>query len=204
LATLPGYQLHLTQVIAIGPGEPAQHIHRDQWAFDFFSFPKGYEVQCNTIWAMTDFTEQNGATRVIPGSNRFDDKLRFKAEDTIPAAMTKGSVLFYSGSVYHGGGANRSSETRIGINLTYNLSWLRQEENQYLAVPMEVAHTLPVELLRLMGYQRGAYALGYVGDLLDPLQVVRPEIQNLGLGRLENTLERLKKPHGDRVEQKRD
>jgi hypothetical protein len=55
-----------------------------------------------------------------------------------------------------------------------------------------------------MGYQRGAYALGYVGDLLDPLQVVRPEIQNLGLGRLENTLERLKKPHGDRVEQKRD
>jgi ectoine hydroxylase-related dioxygenase (phytanoyl-CoA dioxygenase family) len=198
------YQLHLTQVIAIGPGEPAQQIHRDQWAFDFFSFPKGYEVQCNTIWAMTDFTEQNGATRVVPGSNRFDDKLRFKEEDIIPAAMTKGSVLFYSGSVYHGGGANRSTETRIGINLTYNLSWLRQEENQYLAVPMEVARTLPVELLRLMGYQRGAYALGYVGDLLDPLQVVRPEIQDLGLGHLENTLERLKKPHGDRVEQKRD
>src|SRR5262249_53001991 len=49
------YQLHLTQVISIGPGEPAQTIHRDQWAFDFFSFPKGYEVQCNTIWAMTDF-----------------------------------------------------------------------------------------------------------------------------------------------------
>jgi ectoine hydroxylase-related dioxygenase (phytanoyl-CoA dioxygenase family) len=136
---------------------------------------------------MTDFTEQNGSTRVIPGSNRFDDKLRFKEEDTIPAEMTKGSVLFYSGSVYHGGGANRSSETRIGINLTYNLSWLRQEENQYLAVPMEVARTLPVELLRLMGCQRGAYALGYVGDLLDPLQVVRPEIQNLGLGHLENT-----------------
>jgi hypothetical protein len=198
------YQLHLTQVIAIGPGEPAQQIHRDQWAFDFFSFPRGYEVQCNTIWALTDFTEQNGATRVIPGSNRFDDKLRFREEDTIPAEMTKGSVLFYSGSVYHGGGGNRSSETRIGINLTYNLSWLRQEENQYLAVPMEVARTLPVELLRLMGYQRGAYALGYVGDLLDPLQVVRPDIQNLGFGHLENTLERLKKPHGDRVEQKRD
>jgi hypothetical protein len=81
---------------------------------------------------------------------------------------------------------------------------LRQEENQYLAVQMEVARTLPVELLRLMGCQRGAYALGYVGDLLDPLQVVRPEIQNLGLGHLENTLERLKKPHSDRVEQKRD
>src|SRR5450755_2310909 len=119
------FQLHLTQVIAIGPGEPAQPIHRDQWAFDFFPFPKGYEVQCNTIWAMTDFTEENGATRVIPGSNHFDDRLQFKVEDTEPAEMRKGSVLFYNGSVYHGGGANRSDDTRIGLNITYNLSWLR-------------------------------------------------------------------------------
>ncbi|MGZ5937318.1 MAG: phytanoyl-CoA dioxygenase family protein, partial [Rhizomicrobium sp.] len=123
------FQLHLTQVIAIGPGEPMQTIHRDQWAFDFFSFPKGYEVQCNTIWAMTDFTEENGATRVIPGSNHYEDKLKFEEKDTVPAEMTKGSVLLYTGSVYHGGGANRSDTTRIGINITYNLSWLRQEEN---------------------------------------------------------------------------
>src|SRR5215472_4684581 len=163
LAHATSYQLHLTQVIAIGPGEPAQTIHRDQWAFDFFSFPTGFEVQCNTIWAMTDFNELNGATRVIPGSNRFDDKMRFKEEETIPAEMTRGSVLFYGGSVYHGGGANRSGQTRTGINITYNLSWLRQEENQYLACPPEIARTLPVGLLRLMGYQLGAYALGYVG-----------------------------------------
>src|SRR5262249_9558096 len=65
------FQLHLTQVIAIGPDEPAQMVHRDQWAYDFFPFPKGYEAQCNTIWAMTDFTAENGATRVIPGSNHF-------------------------------------------------------------------------------------------------------------------------------------
>ena len=183
LAHATSFQLHLPQVIAIGPGEPAQAIHRDQWAFDFFRFPRGFEVQCNTIWAMTDFTELNGATRLIPGSNRFDDKLRFKEEDTVAAEMTKGSVLFYSGSVYHGGGANRSADTRVGINITYNLSWLRQEENQYLAVPLEVARTLPVELLRLMGYQRGAYALGYVGDLLDPIQIVRPDLPaGIGLG----------------------
>ncbi len=195
LAHATSFQLHLTQVIAIGPGEPAQTIHRDQWAFDFFSFPKGYEVQCNTIWAMTDFTECNGATRVIPGSNQFDDKLRFKEEDTIPAEMTKGSVLFYSGSVYHGGGANRSGQTRMGINITYNLSWLRQEENQYLAVPLEIARTLPLDLLRLMGYQRGAYALGYVGDLLDPIQIARPDlnIKNTGLGDAQATTEKLKK-----------
>ena len=198
------YQLHLTQVITIGPGEPAQQIHRDQWAFDFFSFPKGYEVQCNTIWAMTDFTERNGATRVIPGSNRLDDKLRFEEADSIPAEMSKGSVLFYSGSVYHGGGANHSSESRIGINLTYNLSWLRQEENQYLAVPPEVAKTLPVELLRLMGYQMGAYALGYVGDTMDPISTVRPDINHFGLGYQQGTVEKLKKQKHEMWEQKRE
>ena len=189
------FQLHLTQVIAIGAGEPAQPIHRDQWAFDFFPFPKGYDVQCNTIWAMTDFTEENGATRVIPGSNLFDDKLKFKTEDSIAASMTKGSVLLYSGSVYHGGGANLSHTTRVGLNITYNVSWLRQEENQYLSVPFEIARTLPVELLRLIGYQRGAYALGYVDDLRDPIEVIRPDLKKVGLGDLASTqsaAERLK------------
>jgi ectoine hydroxylase-related dioxygenase (phytanoyl-CoA dioxygenase family) len=182
LAHAMSFQLHLTQVIAIGPGEPAQPIHRDQWAFDFFPFPKGFEVQCNTLWALTDFTEQNGATRVIPGSNHFEDKLQFKEKDSVPAEMTKGSVLLYTGAVYHGGGANRSEATRVGINITYNVSWLRQEENQYLSVPLEVARTLPVDLLRLMGYARGAYALGYVDDLRDPIEVVRPDLRRAGLG----------------------
>lgn len=180
LAHATSFQLHLTQVIAIGPGEPAQAIHRDQWAFDFYAFPKGYDVQCNTIWALTDFTEQNGATRVIPGSNRFEDRMQFEEKDTIPAEMSKGSILFYSGSVYHGGGANRSDRTRYGLNITYNLSWLRQEENQYLATPLDVARTLPVDLLRLMGYRLGAYALGYVDDLRDPIEIVRPELKRDG------------------------
>lgn len=141
---------------------------------------------------MTDFTERNGATRVIPGSNHFDDGRRFKEEDTVPAEMAKGSVLFYTGSIYHGGGANRSGQVRYGINITYNLSWLRKEENQYLAVPLEIARTLPVELLRLMGYSRGAYALGYVDDLRDPIEVVRPELGKSGLGNLDAVQEKLR------------
>jgi len=186
------FQLHLTQVIAIGPGETAQAIHRDQWAFDFFPFPRGYEVQCNTLWAMTDFTETNGATRVIPGSHLLEDRLEFTQADTEPAAMEQGSVLLYTGSLYHGGGANRSDAVRLGLNITYNLAWLRQEENQYLSVPHEIARELPESLLRLMGYAQGAYALGYVDDLRDPIEVVRPELSKTGFGDLADAQERLR------------
>jgi len=186
LSEATSFHLHLTQVIAIGPGEPAQQIHRDQWAFDFFPFPRGYEVQCNTIWAMTDFTEANGATRVIPGSHRLEDRRQFEVEDTEPAEMEAGSVLFYTGALYHGAGANVSDGVRYGLNVTYAVSWLRQEENQYLSCPFEIARTLPDDLLRLMGYQRGAYALGYVDDLRDPLDALRgrTEVMNT-LGDLE-------------------
>jgi ectoine hydroxylase-related dioxygenase (phytanoyl-CoA dioxygenase family) len=183
LSHATNYQLHLTQMISIGPGEPAQPVHRDQWAWDFFPFPSGYEVQCNTIWAMNDFTAENGATRVIPGSNKLADKLQFKDSDTVPAEMPAGSVVFYTGSLYHGGGANRSDHVRYGLNLTYTLGWLRQEENQYLSVPHDVARTLPDSLLKLMGYTRGSYALGYVDDIRDPLDALRGrKRQEIALG----------------------
>lgn len=187
LSHATSYQLHLTQVIAIGPGETSQPIHRDQWAFDFFPFPNGYEVQCNTLWAMTDFTEENGATRVIPGSNHHEDKLQYTEADTIAAEMPKGSVLVYTGALYHGGGANRSDAVRAGVNITYNVSWLRQEENQYLSVPIEVAKTFDEDLQRLMGYARGAYALGYVDDLRDPIEVLRPEAGRTGFGDVDSS-----------------
>ena len=193
LARATTFQLHLTQIIAIGPGEPAQLIHRDQWAFDFFPFPRGYEVQCNTIWAMTDFTEENGATRLIPASHLFEDRRDLTPDDTEPAIMPAGSVLFYTGALYHGAGANKSSETRYGVNITYAVSWLRQEENQYLAVPQDIARTLPKPLLRLIGYARGAYALGYVDDMRDPLDVLLgTDTDHSGLGDLKATAERIR------------
>jgi ectoine hydroxylase-related dioxygenase (phytanoyl-CoA dioxygenase family) len=107
---------------------------------------------------------------VIVGSHLWeDDPPEVDAALTTGAVMRKGSVLLYTGSVYHGGGANRSDVHRIGINVGYSLGWLRQEENQYLACPPEIARTLPEGLLRLMGYQRGSVALGYVDDLREPL-----------------------------------
>jgi ectoine hydroxylase-related dioxygenase (phytanoyl-CoA dioxygenase family) len=184
LAHATSVQLHLTQLIAIEPGQPAQPIHRDQWAYDFFSFPADVDVQVSTMWAFDDFTERNGATRVIPDSHRAEDKLRFCTDDSVPAEMAKGSVLLYTGSLYHGGGANQSDAVRRGCNIDYNVSWLRQEENQYLATPFDVARELPDDLLRLMGYARGAYALGYVGDLCDPLDVLRGTSGMRGFGEL--------------------
>ena len=104
------FQVHLTQIISIGPDSPGQSIHRDEWAFDFFPFPSDVHPQCNTIWAMTDFTAENGATRVIPGSQEWPVARDHDVRETVPAEMSKGSCLLYTGKVYHGGGANRSTQ----------------------------------------------------------------------------------------------
>lgn len=162
------FQLHLTQIIAIGPGSVAQPLHRDQWCFDFFPFPADMDVEVSTIWALDDFTEENGATRVIPGS-MFDPKEACAdVHRTLPAVMPKGSVVLYSGRTIHGGGANRSDRIRRALNVDYVLGWLRQEENQYLSCPPDVARTLPEHVQKLAGYTMGAYALGYVDDVRDP------------------------------------
>jgi hypothetical protein len=167
------FQLHLTQAITIGPGSEPQHLHRDQWCFDFFPFPPDIDVELGTMWAVSDFTEANGATRIVPDSHLSDDPRSFTPADTEPAEMPRGSVVLYSGRTVHGGGANTTDADRTGVNVDYVLGWLRQEENQYLAVPPEVARRLPERIQRLMGYGLGAYALGYVDDLRDPLDVLR-------------------------------
>ncbi len=174
------FQLHLTEVITVEPGSPGQFIHRDQWAFEC-PFPRGYEVMCNTMWALTPFTGANGATRLIPASNHFEDGRLFEETDTEPAEMARGSVLIYTGSLYHGGGANRTETPRSGINITYSSAWLRQEENQYLSVPLDLARTLDNDFLRLIGYDRAGFGLGTWGDRLDPLTFVKPDEGSTGI-----------------------
>jgi ectoine hydroxylase-related dioxygenase (phytanoyl-CoA dioxygenase family) len=165
-------QLHTTQIISISPGETQQKLHRDQMAFDFFPFPPDYHVQCNTLWALTDFTIENGATHLCPGTSTIDDEDAAMV-NPVQAEMRRRACLFYDGKILHGGGANTSDEDRRGVNLTYSVGWVRQEENQYLACPAEIARTLEDDLLRVMGYQAGAFAMGYVGDLQDPLAVLK-------------------------------
>lgn len=153
-------QLHVTQVIRILPGQTAQPLHRDRWAWGQH-LPLTVEPQFNTMWALTDFTRANGATLVAPGSNAGSRAQPVNPAAMVAAEMPAGSVLFFSGSVVHGGGANQTESERIGINIDYCLDWLRQEENQYLSCPPEVAASLEPELQALLGYTYGATTLGY-------------------------------------------
>lgn len=138
-------------------------MHRDRLAWGTH-MPLEIEPQFNTIWALTDFTASNGATRVVPGSQNWPWERRARADEIGQAEMSAGSVLLYSGSVLHSGGENRSDERRLGLNITYCLAWLRQEENQYLSCPPQIARELEPELQEILGYTQGHYALGYFSD----------------------------------------
>ena len=170
-------QLNLTQVIAIGPGNKEQFLHRDEGCWDWFDhFPVDFQTEVSTIWALDDFTEENGATRVIPRSHKNDlIPTDFTLKDTVAAEMNKGSVLIYSGKTIHGGGPNQSQGWRRALNVDYCIGWLRQEENQYLVVPPELAKTLPEDFQRLIGYDFGAASLGYVREFEDPMVALYPE-----------------------------
>lgn len=170
-------QLHLTQVITIQPGQGTQPLHRDRLAWGGY-IPNEIEPQFNTLWALTDFTEENGATRLVPGSVSWEDDRRAGDDEKCQAVMPAGSVLVYSGSVIHGGGENKSTATRSGVNITYCLAWLRTEENQFLSCPPDYAMQLDPELQELMGYSMGNYALGYYSDpeaIDGPTDILPPE-----------------------------
>lgn len=175
------FQLHLTQIISVFPGSPAQMLHQDELAWDFFPFPDDYQVQCNLLWALSDYTEENGATRIVPDSQFVGRKQKYSEEQSIPAVMKRGSALFYTGKIYHGAGANRSDGIRQAINITYAVGWVRQEENQYLSCPREIAQTLSDDLLKVMGYQYGCFAIGYTRDFEDPLTALRDDVATVDM-----------------------
>ena len=154
------YQVHYTGVMHIEPGETVQTMHRDTGPFPIQN--PAPPLTLATMWAVTDFTGENGATRFVPGSHKWPDERVPAPEEIAQAEMPAGSLLMYVGSVIHGGGANRSNAARCGVALHYCLGWLRQEENQYLAVPMEEARTFPHQLQCLMGYDLGTVNLGFV------------------------------------------
>jgi ectoine hydroxylase-related dioxygenase (phytanoyl-CoA dioxygenase family) len=157
----PGLLVSSLSSIAIGPGESAQGIHADD---QLVPLAKPHEaIICNTMWALTDFTEANGATRVVPGSHKADRSPDLsRSYDTVAAEMPKGSVLVWHGSLWHGGGANTTSERRVGIAMNYCAGFVRQQENQQLGLPREVVRQFSPRLQELVGY--GLYH-GLIGHI---------------------------------------
>ena len=204
------FQLHVTQVIRVLPGEKAQMAHRDRWAWSQLQLPPEeeprvnpvlakimteIEPQLNFMLAITDFNQENGATLVAPGSHKTADDAQLPDESFVPAEMSKGSMLVFSGSILHGAGSNISNEDRIGLNIDYSLGWLRQEDNQYLSCPPELAKDFDPKLQALLGYAVAGPSLGYFTpplpageDLTAPQHALKNPVTNIKLdpdGRLE-------------------
>ncbi len=146
-----GYQLHVTAALMVGPGARAQVLHREEDSFGFFPLPRPNLILAS-MWAISDFSPDNGATLIVPGSHRWDTARKAEPDEVVSAEMRAGSILFWAGGTLHGAGENRSNDWRYGVILTYSLGWLRQEENQYLDVPPHVAEKLSPELRAMIGY----------------------------------------------------
>ncbi|HTM21533.1 MAG TPA: phytanoyl-CoA dioxygenase family protein [Kofleriaceae bacterium] len=167
----PGCLVSSLSSITILPGETAQPIHADD---QLIPIPKPHvALVCNSMWAITDFTEANGATRIIPGSHLRDGSPAFGSQhDSLAAEMPAGSVMIYHGSLWHGGGANHSDAPRTGIAMNYCAGYIRQQENQQLGIPLAVARTFSPRLRELVGYGIYNQIIGHInhkhpGRLLD-------------------------------------
>ncbi len=157
----PGCLVSSLSSISIDPGETAQPIHADD---QLIPLAKPHApVVCNTMWALTDFSEENGATRIIPGSHKADASPEYgKHYASVAAEMSRGSVMVWHGSLWHGGGANRSSMRRVGIAMNYCGGYIRQQENQQLGLPAELVRGFSPRLRELVGY--GVYN-GLIGHI---------------------------------------
>ena len=165
----PGCLLSSLSSIAIGPDETPQPIHADD---QIIPLPKPHPaVVCNSMWALTEFTEANGATRLVPGSHRGDSPDLTQRYESIPAVMGRGSVLVWHGSLWHGGGENTTSERRIGLACNYCAGYVRQQENQQLGVPREIARGFDRRLARLCGYGIYSGLIGHI-DKHDPIELL--------------------------------
>lgn len=146
------YQLNIAHLMERCPGSEAQFIHRDAWVWKRIPVTAG-EIQVASLVALSDFTAENGGTLVVPGSHLWDDERYPEPGEEVATCMAAGSAVIYLGNTFHAGGANTTADqVRRGLHVSYTLGWLRTEENQCLATPMEVARRLPVRAQQLLGF----------------------------------------------------
>jgi len=164
----PGCLVSSLSSISIDPDETAQPLHADDTLMGIER--PHVPLVCNSMWALTDFTEENGATRIVPGSHRWSQRPVYGAEHpSIAAEMRRGSVLIWNGSLWHGGGANRSSQRRVGIAMNYCAGFIRQQENQQLGIPLDIVRQFPPRLQQLIGFGTYKNLIGHI-DKASPSQ----------------------------------
>lgn len=169
----PNYLLSQAQAINIRPGEAAQPLHYDD---GFYRWPRPRPaLGAATIWAIDDFTADNGATVVLPGSHRFGERVPTDDEvrTAVPVVMPRGSVVFFLGTLWHGGGANRTQRARLAVTAQYCAPWCRPQENFFLSVPRERVRTASEHLQRMLGYSIHPPFMGFV-DGMHPRRVLQP------------------------------
>ncbi len=159
--------------IAIGADEAAQPIHADDMVIPLAKPHR--PIVCNSMWALTDFTEANGATRLVPGSHVKENPSYGGDYETIPAEMPKGSVLIWDGSLWHGGGANRTDQRRVGIAMNYCAGFIRQQENQQLGLAPDLVRTFSPRLQELIGYSVYRGLIGHI-DKQSPQQLLGGDV----------------------------
>ena len=168
------YQLSAPTGIQIGPGEKAQTLHYDA---SVYPLPRDFgDVVLNTMWALDDFTVANGATRIVPGSHRWVDRKPAEGDDVVDAVMPAGSVIFYGGKVFHGGGENQTDKPRLGVILEYVSVVATTARDPSARRAARTAATLPERLQELLGYNIYPPFLGYV-DGRHPRRYVDAEVE---------------------------
>ena len=163
------YLLNTGQVIQIGPGETAQKLHRDEDAWIHCPSPKPH-LEIEAMYALSDFTPDNGATCLVPGSHVWPRERKAQPEEVVQAEMPAGSAVYYLGRTLHGGGANLSKGERRGMFLGFVVGWLRTEENTFLSVPIKHVYDMPVRAQELLGYKSHA-GIGVV-DVGNPMKLL--------------------------------
>ncbi|MFD7844250.1 phytanoyl-CoA dioxygenase family protein [Nocardia sp. NPDC059764] len=168
---MPNYLLSMLQVINIQPGEAAQMLHTDD---GFYPLPRPRKaLGAATIWAIDDFTADNGATDVVPGSQLWGDELPDESTPREPVVMRAGSCVFFGGTLWHGGGANRSANPRLALTAQYCEPWLRPQEAFTLSMTRDTVRAVSEDIRRMLGYSIHPPFIGQV-DGMHPKRLLEP------------------------------